>query len=329
MRYASDGATQRKDRSAHVLTIAAKSEGALQAYVQRYAEFLTAQPAVEVGDLCYTSHVGRTHFAHRLSIVADSPASLQHQLADYRPGKSAMGRSQGVVPSGQAAPALAFLFTGQGSQYVGMGRELYQTSPTFRTALDRCAELLQQETGESLLDLLYPQAAESGTATRAQRAPAPLAPKGHPRPSLDDTTYTQPALFALEYALVKLWQAWGITPEVLLGHSVGEVVAACVAGVFSLEDGLKMIAARGRLMGALPQDGEMVALQASEEQVRAALVPYAAAVSIAAVNGAECGAFGPTRGGVDAGRAIRCGRSQGAQTDRLARLPLAADGADA
>ncbi|MEZ4737574.1 MAG: beta-ketoacyl synthase N-terminal-like domain-containing protein [Caldilineaceae bacterium] len=270
-------------RPAHVLTIAAKSEGALQAYAQRYAAFLAAQPAVELGDLCYTSHVGRTHFAHRLSIVADSPASLQHQLAAYRDGKAAVGRSQGVITPGQAAPALAFLFTGQGAQYVGMGRELYETSPTFRAALDRCDDLLQQETGESLLTLLYPQAADRGATTHHP----PLAPKRHPRPSLDDTTYTQPALFALEYALVKLWQAWGITPDVLLGHSVGEVVAACVAGVFSLEDGLKLIAARGRLMGALPQDGEMIALLTSEERVRQAIAPYAAAVSIAAVNGAE------------------------------------------
>ena len=146
-----------------------------------------------------------------------------------------------------------------------MGRRLYETSPTFRTTLDQCDELLRPHLDRPLLSLLYSQEKEEGL--------------------LDRTMYTQPAMFALEYALYQLWSTWGLEPDFLLGHSVGEYVAACVAGVFSLEDGLKLIAERGRLMQAEPPGGRMVAVGAGEEQVRAAIEPFTATVSIAAING--------------------------------------------
>ncbi len=275
------------ERPIHLLTIAAKSDAALRAYAQRYHDWLVDQPSLDVADLCYTSHVGRSHYEHRMSLAVPSATALQRALAAYLVHQESAGRCQGVVPPRQTAPKIAFLFTGQGAQYVGMGCELYATSPTFRATLDRCEELFQQETGKSLLAILYPaQRAEERREKTEDDESAPAEPS-----SLDDTTYTQPALFALAYALATLWQSWGIQPDMLLGHSIGEVAAACVAGVFSLEDGLKLVTARGRLMGALPQDGAMVSLMADsasssfEVRVRQAIAPYAKEVSIAAVNG--------------------------------------------
>ncbi|MEZ4727507.1 MAG: SDR family NAD(P)-dependent oxidoreductase [Caldilineaceae bacterium] len=270
----------------HLLTLAAKSQGALMALAARYRDFLQAQPTTALEDLCYTSHIGRTHFAHRLSVTAAATAELQRLLTDFTQGERSNQMIQGYAPDHQPAPKVAFLFTGQGAQYVGMGRELYATQPLFRTTLDQCDALLQEHLDESLLALLYPagqQTADSDTV-RESAEPSPIS--NHQSP-IDQTTYTQPALFALEYALAQLWQAWGVQPDFLLGHSVGELAAACVAGVFSLADGLKLIAARGRLMGALPQDGAMIALHTDEARARHAITPYAQEVSLAASNGPQ------------------------------------------
>lgn len=260
-----------------LLTISAKSAGALRALAARYADFLATADGAELTEICYTSYVGRSHFAHRLSVVGASPPQLHAALAAYQTGApTADARfSQGVVATPPTARPIAFLFTGQGSQYVGMGRELYATQPTFRAVMDRCDQLLHKHLGLSILRVLYPDIT-GGAAKTGDQAGAP---------SLDETTFTQPALFALEVALATLWQSWGIQPDLLLGHSVGELAAACVAGVFSLEDGLRLIAARGRLMGALPQDGAMVALFTDEARVRTALAPYAQTVAVAAING--------------------------------------------
>jgi 8-amino-7-oxononanoate synthase/malonyl CoA-acyl carrier protein transacylase len=250
----------------HLLTLSAKSEQALKDLGARYQAFLSDRPMVSLADVCYTANARRSHFNHRLSLVGQSSAEIQAQLSAFVSGQTEIpGAMQGQVTR-RKAPRIAFLFTGQGAQYVGMGRELYETQPLFRQILDDCDALLKPYLQPSLLEVVFAET-EGGL--------------------LDDTLYTQPALFALEYALARLWMSWGIQPAVVLGHSVGEYVAACIAGVFSLEDGLKLIATRGRLMQALSQDGAMVAVMADESQVKAAMQPYGAEVSIAAINGPQ------------------------------------------
>ncbi|MBD2523535.1 type I polyketide synthase [Nostoc sp. FACHB-133] len=251
------------ERPLHLLSLSAKTESALQSLVSRYESFLAGDSKANLADICFTANTGRSHFDHRLAVVAESTQDLRQQLAAF-----AAGKNPGV--SGQLhnkkRPKIAFLFTGQGSQYIGMGRELYETQPIFRQTLDRCNEILRPYLEQPLLSILYP---ESGTSP------------------LNETAYTQPALFALEYAVSQLWKSWGIEPTVVMGHSLGEYVAACIAGVFSLEDGLKLVAARARLMQSLPQDGAMVNIFASQARVLSAIQPYANQVSIAAINGPE------------------------------------------
>ena len=250
----------------HLLTISAKTREALAQLVSKYEKHLTDNPTLCIEDICFTANTGRSHFNHRLSIVASSTAQLHEKLHNTVSGQETPGVQQGQFTE-TTTPKVAFLFTGQGSQYIGMGQKLYQTQPSFRAVLDRCDEILRSYLEKPLLEVLYPEPGISSP--------------------LNETAYAQPALFALEYALAQLWKAWGIEPEAVMGHSVGEYVAACVAGVFSLEEGLKMIAERGRLMQALPQDGEMVAVLATESQVRRVIQPYVQEVAIAAVNGPE------------------------------------------
>ncbi len=248
------------DRPMHLLTFSAKTAAGLQDLAQRYANCLETQPDVALADLCFSANTGRSHFAYRFASSADSVAQLQQQLADF----VAHPASQSSIANQQ--PKLAFLFTGQGSQAANMGWQLYETQPTFRQTIDRCDAILRPYLELPLLEVLYPQ--QDSTALL-----------------VNETAYAQPALFALEYALAELWQSWGIEPDLVMGHSVGEYVAACVAGVFSLEDGLKLIAHRARLMQALPQNGSMAAVFAGTEQVKQTIAPYADSVAIAALNG--------------------------------------------
>ncbi|NCS18684.1 MAG: acyltransferase domain-containing protein [Microcystis aeruginosa G11-06] len=251
------------DRPAHLLTLSAKSDDALDDLAQKWVSYLEKNPQLNLADLAFSAHTGRGQFNHRLAILAKSTLEAKDSLTAFTQKQPCLNVfSQAVAKSRQNK--IAFLFTGQGSQYADMGRQLYETQPTFRHALEECDRLLQPYLEKSLLEVLYSDSS-----------------------LLDQTAYTQPALFAIEYALYKLWQSWGIKPDGVLGHSVGEYVSACVAGVYSLEDGIKLIAERGRLMQSLPQKGAMAAIFAPIETVKSVISPYGDQVEIATINSSE------------------------------------------
>ena len=252
------------ERPGHLLVLSAQSEQALRELAARHVDYLVQHADTEVADLCFTLNTGRAHLNERAALTAKSVEELSAKLQSLATGSDAGTVARGEF-TGAAEPELAFLFTGQGSQYVGMGRHLYDTQPTFRRALDECAELLAPQLDRPLLEVMF---AADAIGSRLQQ-----------------TVYTQPALFSLEYALYQLWKSWGVEPSAVLGHSVGEYVAACVAGVFSLADGLKLIAARGRLMQALAPGGAMAAVLASPQQVSETIAGFGNRISIAGLNG--------------------------------------------
>lgn len=220
--------------------------------------------AMSIGDIAFTAAKGRTHFPHRLAVVAGSTQDLQDKLSAWRDGKAGRGVSSGLALRNRR-PDVVFMFTGQGAHYAGMGRQLAARFPLFRQTLDACeTRLRRMQSRCSLTAILDGSAPES-----AYRDPAVV----------------QPALFAFEIALARLWQSLGIVPSAVIGHSLGEYAAACMAGVFDVEAGLELVAARGRLTGALAAPGAMLSVFAAQEELAERVAADAARVSIAVING--------------------------------------------
>ncbi|MGH2371264.1 MAG: acyltransferase domain-containing protein, partial [Chloroflexota bacterium] len=250
-------------RPHQVLCLSAKTAPALRQQARNFRRHLLDHPDQPLEDVCFTANAGRSHFAHRLGIVVRSPAEAAATLQAFERGETgAAGVATGVWDSPDP-PKLAFLFTGQGAQYPGMGWSLYRSQPVFREALDRCASLLAAHLERPL--------------------PAYLTPECDPA-ELAQTAITQPVVFALEYALCALWRSWGVVPAAVLGHSLGEYAAACAAGVFSLDDALRLVVERGRLVQSLPAGGSMLAVFAGEEAVTRAVDMSRLGIAVAAVN---------------------------------------------
>jgi len=254
-------------RNVRLLTLSAKTPAALDDATRALAGHFRNNPETSLADTAYTLHMGRSEFAHRRMFVARDPAEAL-QLAE-------LPNSDAVVTAKKSDPySVAFLFSGQGSQYVNMGRELYGAEPVFRNWLDRCAEMARPHLGHDFRDILYP---EPGTEAHADE-------------QIRLTWNAQPILFAVEYALAQLWISWGVVPDKLIGHSLGEYPAACISGVFTLEDALSLVCARGNLMKKVAA-GTMLAISQTEAEVTRWLNDD---ISLAAVNSPEqCVVSGP------------------------------------
>jgi phthiocerol/phenolphthiocerol synthesis type-I polyketide synthase E len=251
----------------HLLLLSAKTGSGLETMTANLARHLKQHPQMDLADVAYTLQRGRKAFSHRRIVLCQESAEAVDALETRDPSHMVTHmREPGERP-------LVFMFPGQGAQYPNMGLDLYQGEPIFRAQVDRCAEVLIPHLGCDLRSILYPDETDTAAAQL-----------------LNETAITQPALFVIEYALAKLWMAWGVRPQAMIGHSLGEFVAACLAEVFSLEDGLAVVAARGRLMQQLPA-GAMLAVPLAEVEVRRLID---APLSIAAINGPSlCVVTGP------------------------------------
>jgi amino acid adenylation domain-containing protein len=225
-----------------LLVLAARSPAAVEQMRVRLAGHLAANPNTPLADVAFTLQRGRRHFPHRFAVACRNLAAAQVLLS----GPPSPRVSLGEAPA--APPSVAFMFPGQGAQYVGMAHGLYRRFATFRAELERCAEILAAEDIDLIGTLYGPS-----DASQPER--------------LARTEFAQPAVFSVSYSLARLWQSWGVNPETYIGHSVGEFVAACLAGVFTLPDALHLVAARGRLMQKLPSGG-MLSVRLSEAAVQ-------------------------------------------------------------
>jgi pimaricinolide synthase PimS1 len=274
--------------------LSAKTEPALRAQAGRLAGHLRQNPGLDLADVAYSLATTRASLEHRAVAVGTGVEQLLDALDALAAGSSSADVHLAKAQSGR----LAYLFTGQGSQRAGMGAELYEAYPAFRRALDLACEAFDSRLDEPLRDLLL---LEPGSA-RAEL--------------LDHTSNAQPALFAVELALFELLASFGLRPDLLAGHSIGEIVAAHVAGVLSLSDAAALVAARGRLMGELPAGGAMVAIEADEQEVAESIADSEGELEIAAVNGPRSVVISGVETAAEAVRA-RWGE-QGRKTKRLA-----------
>lgn len=244
--------------SAELIVLSAKNEDALTTLAENYAVEIESNESIDIRNVAYTAAVKRCHFEHRAAVIANSRVHAveqlkkiaQHQLSD-----------QSISAFSKRMPKVGWQFTGQGSQYLGMAKGLYEKFSVFREAIDACDSIIQSIRDESLLDVLF-----------------------NGQHDIHNTHWTQPAIFAIQMGLVKQLQHFGFEPQAVMGHSVGQYAAACVAGVMSWEDGLRLISERGRLIGSLPRGGTMAAVFASTDVVEETIEKFEG-VSIAAFNG--------------------------------------------
>ena len=255
------------NKALQLIVLSAKTATGLDRAANNLAGHLRENPEINLTDAAFTLQAGRKAFTHRRIVVASNASDAASALEISESGRVLSGTAA------NAAPAVAFMFSGQGSQYVNMGREMYRVELVFRQHLDACAEKLIPHLGLDLRKLLFASEQDAAVATE----------------QLNRTCITQPALFAIEYSLAQWWMAHGVSPQAMVGHSIGEYVAACLAGVMSLDDALEVSAIRGRLMQEMPA-GSMLAVPLAAEEIR-----LPGSVSIAAINGLrQCVVSGPT-----------------------------------
>ena len=256
--------------SNQLIVLSARTSSALETISANLAHFIAKHPDIDLADIAYTTQTGRRAFPYRRIVVCSSNTDLIYTLEKMPPQRVFNGKQQ------EDSSSIVFLFPGQGTQYVHMAQDLYREVRLFRDCVDNCAGLLGPVLGFDLRDVLYPTAGEEEQASFL----------------LNQTRVTQPALFVIEYALAKLWMHWGIQPQAMIGHSIGEYVAACLAEVLSLEDALKLVALRGALMQKMPT-GSMLAVPLSLEEVERYLAQEEE-LSLSALNGPElCVVAGP------------------------------------
>ncbi|MGF9819233.1 amino acid adenylation domain-containing protein [Brevibacillus agri] len=242
-----------------LLVLSAKSESALEKATERLIEYCKANPDLNLADVCYTHQVGRREWKYRKAVISKNLTDMVEALETNDPNKV-------FTKYYQTKQSIIFMFPGQGSQYVNMGKDLYQNERVFRDEVNRCAEILKCNFGLDIIEVLFPPEEKAAEAIE----------------EINQTAMTQPILFTIEYALAKLWEWWGVKPEAFIGHSLGEYVAACLSGTISLEDALSLVTIRGKLMQGM-EPGMMMAVLLPEEQVRSLLIQKPA-LSLAAVN---------------------------------------------
>lgn len=280
-----------------VLLVSGRTREALAGTADSYARYLRGATGLPLGDVCWTTQTGRARQTHGLAVATDSAEGFAEALEAFSRGARDPRYAETTLPVHKHRRT-AWLFTGQGAQYPGMARGL-AGEPAFREPFDACLKLFDAFLDRPLRPVIWPPPEEEGGDGGV----------------LDDTRFTQPALFAVEYALARMWQAWGLRPSALLGHSVGEIAAACIAGVFSLKDAVRLVAARSSLMAGLPAGGGMIAVHCDEATARAAIAGYPDTVSLAAVNGPRSVTLSGADGDVTA--VAESLRAQGVRTQRL------------
>jgi len=251
------------DRAGELVVISAKSPASLDRLAGQWIDFLAEENQSPLRDIAFTAALARTQLTQRLAIVGKDKEDVRQKLQAWRDGRTPKGMAHGQTFA-KVKPKIAFIFTGQGAQYADMGRELYESEPRFGETINRIASIMDPELGASLLEVLFGEKSAE---------------------YLENTRYVQPALFAIEYALADLVRHWGVEPAYVIGHSIGEIVAACIAGMLDLDDATRFVVARGRLMGSLPEGGAMLAIAAAPEQVQRWVQGKEADVTIATVNG--------------------------------------------